>query len=208
MQQIIRTGVVGLGAMAFMLTMACATVNQSSKVPVKTPSSNKTSGPVKPSANRPVTAGTAKVAPVVQSPAPVELPPLSAELLEVAEQVYLGTMSCELGAQVTLVADPVSAGRFILDLGRQRFRLTPVTTTTGAVRLEDEHAGAVWLQLANKSMLMSQKLGKRLADDCTSPEQSEVARAMSRNPAPSILDPRGGAVVLAEPPLRSEVTTK
>ena len=61
-------------------------------------------------------------------------------------------------------------------------------TTTGAIRLEDKAAGIVWLQLANKSMLMSQKLGRRLADECRSPLQAQVAQAMLVNPPPSVLD--------------------
>jgi hypothetical protein len=64
-----------------------------------------------------------------------------------------------------------------------------VLTSTGAVRLEDEKSGAVWLQLANKSMLMNQKQGKRLADDCMNPDQLRVAKAMERSPQPGLLDP-------------------
>jgi hypothetical protein len=63
-----------------------------------------------------------------------------------------------------------------------------VSTLTGAIRLEDAAAGVVWLQLANKSMLMSQKLGKRLADACASADQLIVAKELERNPAPSLLD--------------------
>lgn len=156
--------------------------------------------------------------PVVRKPLapeptpPEEVVPLSAELLEVAEQVYVGTMSCELGAHVAVTADPAAPGRFVLELERQRYHMTPVLTSTGAVRLEDSRAGAVWLQLPNKSMLMSQKLGKRLADDCTGAEQTEIARALSRSPVPGILEARAptpapseavqeqpAAVVLAEP---------
>jgi hypothetical protein len=48
--------------------------------------------------------------------------------------------------------------------------------------------GAVWLQLSNKSMLMSQKLGRRLADECRSPLQQVVAEQLKLNPAPSLLD--------------------
>ena len=68
------------------------------------------------------------------------------------------------------------------------FRMFPVPTSTGAIRLEDQKAGAVWLQLANKSMLMSQKLGIRLADECTTPTQLEVAQNLKLNPPASILD--------------------
>ena len=45
----------------------------------------------------------------------------------------------------------------------------PVESRTGAIRLEDPKRGAMWLQLGNKSMLMSQKLGQRLADECHEP---------------------------------------
>lgn len=64
----------------------------------------------------------------------------------------------------------------------------PVETSTGAIRLEDPKAGAVWLQLANKSMLMSQKLGQRMADACINPDQALVAEMMIKNPPPSFLD--------------------
>ena len=69
-----------------------------------------------------------------------------------------------------------------------KYYMTPVATTTGTVRLEDIKGGAVWLQIANKSMLMNQKLGQRLADECMSPEQTLVAEAIKKNPPPSVLD--------------------
>jgi hypothetical protein len=71
----------------------------------------------------------------------------------------------------------------------------PVTSRTGAIRLEDPRAGALWLQLGNKSMLMSQKLGQRLADECASPDQAVMADMLKKNPMPSILDaPKAAAV--------------
>ena len=42
--------------------------------------------------------------------------------------------------------------------------------------------------LANKSMLMNQKLGTRLADECVSPAQVAVAEAIRLNPPVSVLD--------------------
>ncbi len=77
---------------------------------------------------------------------------------------------------------------------KDTFNMRPVTSRTGAIRLEDARAGALWLQLGNKSMLMSQKLGQRLADECVSPEQAVVAEALKRNPAPSILEAASDAV--------------
>ena len=116
---------------------------------------------------------------------------LSPAELVIAERVFLGRMSCELGAFVTLTADVKLPGYFDLLIKNQKFRMFPVETITGAIRLEDPKAGAVWLQLANKSMLMSQKLGQRLADACVNPDQALVAEMMIKNPPPSLLDAPG-----------------
>lgn len=125
---------------------------------------------------------------------------LTPEQLEIAQRVYTGRMPCELGASVQLDADPRSPGYFNLQLRQQRFRLVPVTTTTGAIRLEDERSGSVWLQLANKSMLMNQKQGRRLADECQSPQQVAVAQAFKDAPPPSILEPAPAAAAAAPAP--------
>jgi hypothetical protein len=109
--------------------------------------------------------------------------------LAIAERVHVGHLPCELGNWVTLAADPKAPGYFDVQLQKLKFRMFPVETSTGAIRLEDHKAGAVWLQLSNKSMLMSQKLGKRLADECMSPVQLAVAEALKLNPAASILEP-------------------
>jgi hypothetical protein len=114
--------------------------------------------------------------------------PLTPAELEVAAKVHVGTLPCELGQTVVLVPDAAHPGFFMLRLGANGYRVAPEETTTGAIRLEDKAAGIVWLQLANKSMLMSQKLGRRLADECKSPLQAQVAQAMLVNPPPSILD--------------------
>ncbi|NDP62994.1 MAG: hypothetical protein GZ092_10165 [Polaromonas sp.] len=108
--------------------------------------------------------------------------------LAIAERVQVGKMPCELGASVTLTADPKNPGYFDMQGKNFSYRMFPVATSTGAIRLEDQKAGAVWLQLANKSMLMSQKQGIRLADECTSPAQLIVAQNLKLHPPASILD--------------------
>lgn len=108
--------------------------------------------------------------------------------LAIAERVQAGRLPCELGQWVTLSADPKAPGYFDLQLKKLKFRMFPVETSTGAIRLEDRKAGAVWLQLANKSMLMDQKLGKRLADECMSPMQVVMAETLKKYPPPSVLD--------------------
>lgn len=113
---------------------------------------------------------------------------LSPEELDIAQRIQVGRLPCELGAFVTVAADPRAPGYFNLQLRNLKFRMTPVVTSTGAIRLEDRKAGAVWLQLANKSMLMNHKLGQRLADVCMSQAQVAVAEAMVTNPPASVLD--------------------
>lgn len=120
--------------------------------------------------------------------APVALFAQTAAELAIAERVHQGRLPCELGTTVNLTADVNAPGYFDVKVKNQKFRMFPVETTTGAIRLEDRKAGVVWLQLANKSMLMNQKLGQRLADACMSHEQVAMAEVLLKNPRPSVLD--------------------
>jgi hypothetical protein len=113
---------------------------------------------------------------------------LTPEELETAKKVYTGDIPCELG-QTVHITPHKRAGFFIVRAGIQRFRMQPVDSRTGAIRLEDPRAGAMWLQLGNKSMLMSQKMGRRLADDCKAPAQVAYGEQLLKHPLPSILDP-------------------
>ena len=114
---------------------------------------------------------------------------LSPAELAIAERVHVGRMPCELGAFVTVTADPATPGHFHVEGKGFMDFMSPVATSTGTVRLEDAKGGAVWLQIANKSMLMNQRAGQRLADECMSPEQVAVAEAIKKNPPVSVLDP-------------------
>jgi hypothetical protein len=113
---------------------------------------------------------------------------LSEADVEVARKVYVGDIPCELGASVK-VTPMKREGMFMVTTKGHRFRMHPVESRTGAIRLEDPKRGAMWLQLGNKSMLMSQKLGQRLADECQSPQQLTYAETLKTNPLPSILEP-------------------
>lgn len=113
---------------------------------------------------------------------------LTPEELAIADDVYTGRMACELGAHVQIERDPQSPGRFYVEGKGFKYHMSPVVSATSAVRLEDQLAGAVWIQIANKSMLMNQKLGQRMADECMSPQQFTVAEGFKKNPPPSLLD--------------------
>ncbi len=155
------------------------------KAAPKKPAATKPAPKAKPSASRTDIKSQANQMAAGIHAAEVALTPAE---LAIAERVQTGHLPCELGASVTLTRDPQSPGYFDLRLKNLKYRMAPVPTSTGAIRLEDAHAGAVWLQLANKSMLMNQKLGARLADECQSPQQMDVAAALQRNPAQSLLD--------------------
>ena len=118
------------------------------------------------------------------------VPSVPPELL-IAQQIHQGLLPCELGASVRVEADARQPGFFHVHGKGFRYRMFPVQTSTGALRLEDKKAGAVWLQLANKSMLMDQKKGRRLADECAHPDQLAYAEAMKTNPPPSLFDTKG-----------------
>ncbi len=130
----------------------------------------------------------------VKTKAPVKaepVTPMGSDELAIADRVHQGHLACELGATVRLDADVSQPGYFYLHSKGFRYRMHPVATTTGAIRLEDRKAGAVWLQLANKSMLMDQNKGRRLADECANPEQMAFAENMKTNPPPSLIDTTG-----------------
>ena len=116
---------------------------------------------------------------------------LGADELAIAERVHKGHLSCELGASVRVEADASRPGYFDLQGKGFRYRMHPVATSTGAIRLEDKKAGAVWLQLANKSMLMDQNKGRRIADECANSEQVAFAQNMKNNPPPKLFDTTG-----------------
>ena len=118
--------------------------------------------------------------------------PLGQQELSIAQRVHQGHLPCELGATVQVEPDHVQPGYFNVQGKGFRYRMHPVATSTGAIRLEDKQAGAVWLQLANKSMLMDQKKGQRVADECAHPEQMAFAEQMKRNPPPPLIDVNTG----------------
>jgi hypothetical protein len=106
----------------------------------------------------------------------------------VADDVHTGRMVCELGNAVSVTPDAGQPGSYWVQMRQHRFHMQPVGTTTGAVRLEDKQGGAMWLQLPHKSMLMNSKIGQRMADECQSAHQLEVATRMKSGPPSTLLD--------------------
>lgn len=103
-------------------------------------------------------------------PAKGGLPDLSPEQLANAERVLTGKIACEFDQSVD-ISQGAKPGYFTVSFKGKKYTLTPEATITGAVRLEDKKAGIVWLQIANKSMLMNSKAGQRMVDNCVHASQ-------------------------------------
>lgn len=134
---------------------------------------------------------TRRAAKAVEEVTPIDPDPnvvLTETDLAVAQRVHTGRIQCELGADVTVTADEKKPGFFTVSTKGARYRMHPVESRTGAIRLEDGKAGAMWLQLGNKSMLLNQKQGIRLADECQGEAQVVFANEMKKNPPKSLLD--------------------
>lgn len=132
-----------------------------------------------------VAAAPSSVAALAPSPAPLAAPPVAAAA---AGDVYTGVIPCDLGADVTIAVDEQNTGFFHVKAGNKNYHMRPVSSRTGATRLEDTEAGAMWLQLGNKSMLLDQKAGRRIADGCAAPAQVEFAAQMQQQPAVNLLN--------------------
>ena len=175
-----------LSCIAFATAPAVAAKPKTNAKPsAKAHSSKQAAAKPKPQATR---ANFAKAAPLVALPMLASPVPDEKVQADVAGLVHTGHMVCELGNAVTVTPDPQQATRFVVKMKKNTYHMTPVETTTGAVRLEDAQAGAMWLQLPHKSMLMNSKLGQRMADECQSDHQTAVAHRMKLDPPPSLLD--------------------
>jgi hypothetical protein len=83
-----------------------------------------------------------------------------------ATQLVTGSFACEMGNKVELrMEGRVTDGVTLVWKGNS-YTMSPVSTTTGAVRLENKGEGLVWIQIPSKSMLLNSKIGQQLANDC------------------------------------------
>ena len=96
---------------------------------------------------------------------------LSADQISTADRVLTGQSRCEFDQSVHVAAVPNQKGWFNVEYKGKSYLMAPESTTTGAVRLEDKKNGMMWLQIANKSMLMNSKIGQRMVDNCVHPSQ-------------------------------------
>ena len=136
--------------------------------------------PARPSPLLPEAASTTVVPVVASSPTPAPA----------AGEVWAGAYQCEHAEKVSM--RPGQGPDMVeLQWKAQRWHMRRVDSRSGAMRLEDAGARMVWIQLPNKSMLLDQRLGRRLLDECQHDEQVQTAAQMKNNPPPALFDTRG-----------------
>ena len=113
----------------------------------------------------------------VKSAFETPLPAASPLQMEAAERVYYGGYECEFNEAIDVGINPKYPGYVDVRHGKQVFVMRPVVSSTGAVRLEDVKGGALLVQIANKSMLLDTKVGRRIVDDCKSQKHRELMEA-------------------------------
>jgi hypothetical protein len=118
---------------------------------------------------------------VVKKAAPVAtLAAASPEQIDAAGRALMGTYECEFNQSINVVMNEKSPGYVDVKHQKAVYTMKPVQSSTGALRLEDVKGKTLWLQIANKSMLMDVKAGRRIVDSCVHADQREAAAAAAK----------------------------
>lgn len=118
--------------------------------------------------------------PAAKKPPVVVLPAATPEQLEAAKLVYYGHYDCGDNQVVDIGEDAKDAGYVDVKHGKDTYVMKPVLSSTGALRLEDVKDRTLMVQIANKSMLLDVKAGRRIVDECVSPKQRELMEEAAR----------------------------
>lgn len=133
-----------------------------------------------PTRSSPLLPATAAPAPNMQN----------AQVHQAAGDVWSGAYQCERAEKVSL-RPGLAADQVELQWKTQRWQMRRIDSHSGAMRLEDASARMVWIQLPNKSMLLDQRQGRRLLDECQHDVQVQTAAQMKTNPPPALFDTTG-----------------
>ena len=126
---------------------------------------------------------TVKAKDLAPAPAPeVEVAAADEQQLHASRSIHMGDSECEFNQKITIKPSR-HAGYVDLSFGRKTYVMKPMITSTGALRLEDVQKEALLIQIANKTMVMNQKTGQRLVDNCVHAAQ----RTVTADSGPSLL---------------------
>jgi len=94
--------------------------------------------------------------------------------LAAAKEVLLGESGCEFNQKIQVDASATHPGYVDMSFNKKKYTMKPILSPTGALRLEDVRSEALMIQIASKTMVLNQKTGQRLVDNCVHPDQSTV----------------------------------
>ena len=115
----------------------------------------------------------------------VALEPASEAQLEAAEQVHYGKYVCDEKFEVFVERNMISKGYVDVRYKKDVWVMRPVSSATGAVRLEDTRGRVLLVQIPFKSMLLNTQTGQRIVDSCQHDVQKDAER--EHKPEPSVL---------------------
>jgi hypothetical protein len=112
--------------------------------------------------------------PVKKAAVPVAmLAEASPEQIDAAGRTLTGAYECEFNQSIAVEPNAKAPGYIDVKFQKAVYTMKPIQSTTGALRLEEVKGGKrLWLQIANKSMLMD--AGHRIVDGCTHASQREA----------------------------------
>jgi hypothetical protein len=105
----------------------------------------------------------------------VEITAADEQQLAAAKEVLMGESGCEFNQKIQVDANAQHPGYVDMSFNKKKYTMKPILSPTGALRLEDVRREALMIQIASKTMVMNQKTGQRLVDNCVHPEQSTVS---------------------------------
>ena len=109
------------------------------------------------------------------------LPSAGQEQIDAAEQTHFGDYDCEFNQKIHVSLYAKQAGYIEVKHLNKVFVMKPVLSSTGALRLEDVRGQTLLLQIANKSMLMDVKAGRRIVDSCVHEAQNTIVRPETKS---------------------------
>jgi hypothetical protein len=92
-----------------------------------------------------------------------------------AKEVHFGESGCEFNQKIQVDANTKHPGYVDMSFNKKKYMMKPVMSSTGALRLEDVRSETLMIQISSKTMLMNQKTGQRLVDNCVHPDQHVTA---------------------------------
>jgi membrane-bound inhibitor of C-type lysozyme len=77
---------------------------------------------------------------------------------------------CELGNSLTMYTNSGDQQHIAMRWKKRLYRMTRVSTSTGAHRFENQKAGFVFISIPAKGLLLDSHKGQQLANECTTPQ--------------------------------------